>query len=232
MIKKIKQKEKLIYFCLGLSFFSYVFARTILVGITYDEAWTLGAFVRGSFYNIVTCEPAIANNHLLNSFLIKMIYSFGQETVFLARLPNLLSMIAYLYFSFKICHTFFKPLLGISLYILLISNPFLLDFFGLARGYGLGIGFLMSSLYFLLKFRKTGVSRNGIFALLLGSFAVLSNLTFLFFFVGLFIAGQFVFLTKNDFELRESKIKYFQFAGSNLLISLALASVIFSLFRN
>ena len=227
MIKKLKHPKKLIYFSLGLFFFTYVFTRSILVGITFDEAWTIGAFVRGSFYNIFAGEPAIANNHLLNSFLIKLIYSSGQETIFLARLPNLISMLAYLYFSYKICDTFFKPFLGLSLYLILISNPLLLDFFGLARGYGLGLGFLMSSIFFLLKFKKTGNSKNGIFALLLGSFAVLSNFTFLFFWAGLLVANQLVFFMHKNFVLKKIKNSYPRFLGFNMLISLILSSLIY-----
>ncbi len=227
MIKKLKQQKKLIYFSLGLFFFTYVFTRSILVGITFDEAWTIGVFVRGSFYNIFAGEPAIANNHLLNSFLIKLIYSSGQETIFLARLPNLISMVAYLYFSYKICDTFFKPFLGISLYLILISNPLLLDFFGLARGYGLGLGFLMSSIFYLLKFKETGKSKNGIFALLLGSFAVLSNFTFLFFWVGLLAANQLIFLTQRRFVWKKIKTNYLRFLGLNILISLVISGLIY-----
>ncbi len=227
MIKKIKQPTHLIYLLIGLFFFTYVFARTILVGITFDEAWTIGAFVRGSFYNIFIGEPVIANNHLLNSFLIKLVYSSGQETVFLARLPNLISMLAYLFFSYKICHTFFRPLLGLSLFLILISNPFLLDFFGLARGYGLGIGFLMSSIFFLLKFKKTGASKNGIFALALGSFAVLSNFTFLFFWMGLLAANQLVYTTRKYFFWKNHKSDYLQFLGINSLVSIGLLGLIY-----
>lgn len=227
MIKKLKQQKKLIYFSLGLLFFTYVFTRSILVGITFDEAWTIGAFVRGSFYNIFVCEPIIANNHVLNSFLIKLIYSFGQETVFLARLPNLISMVVYLYFSYKICTTFFEPLLGLSLYLLLISNPFLLDFFGLARGYGLALGFLMASIFFLLKFRETSNSQAGIFSLALGSLAVLSNFTFLFFWVGLFTVIQLVFFMNKKFVWKNIKTNYPRFLSFNILISLVIISLIY-----
>ncbi|MFK7776083.1 MAG: hypothetical protein AB8F94_28435 [Saprospiraceae bacterium] len=228
MIKKLKQSKRLIYFLLGLFFFTYVFARSILVGITFDEAWTIGAFVRGSFFNIFACEPTIANNHLLNSFFIKLIYSTGQETIFLARLPNLIAMVAYLFFSYKICNTFFRPLLGLSLYVLLISNPLLLDFFGLARGYGLAMGFLMAALFFLLKFRDTGLRKDGIISLLLGSFAVLSNFTFLFFWMGLFITNQFIFFTKKDFVWKKSKLDYFRFLGFNSLITIVLCGIIYT----
>lgn len=227
MIKKIKQQINLIYFLSGFFFFTYVLARTILVGITFDEAWTIGAFVRGSFYNIFIGEPVIANNHLLNSFLIKLFYSLGQENVFLARLPNLISMLAYLFFSYKICDTFFKPLLGLSLFLILISNPFLLDFFGLARGYGLGIGFLMSSIFFLLKFKKTRSSKNGIFALVLGSFVVLSNFTFLFFWMGLLAVNQLVYLTQKDFFWKKNKTGYFRFLGFNFIVSIVLLGLIY-----
>lgn len=223
MIKKTKTQFQFTYLFIGLFFFFYVLIRTISVGITFDEAWTIGTFVQSSFYQILTYEPAIANNHLLNSILIKMMYTSGFETVFLARVPNLFALILYLYFSFKICSTYFKSFSGIIIYILLVANPLALDFFGLARGYGLGLGFLISALYYLLKFRTTGTSRNGIIALMLGSLGVLSNFTFLYFWLGILMLSQFVFIFQPDVN----KYQYLRFGGKSLFVCILLGSVIY-----
>lgn len=224
MVKKTKTLPQLIYCCLAFFFFSYVLIRTISVGITFDEAWTIGTFVQSSFFQILTFEPAIANNHLLNSILIKSLYISGCETIFLARLPNLLALVLYLYFSFKICSTFFKALPGIGLFVLLNANPFILDFFGLARGYGLGLGFLMSTLFFLLQYRATGQFRYGVIALVLSSFGVLSNFTFLFFWVGVWIVNQFIFFTQSDFKVK----LYAKFLGKKIIVSLLLGMIIYA----
>ena len=185
------------YLLLGLLCFIYVLARTLLVGITFDESWTIGISSSKTIGDILTFNPTTANNHLLNSILIKLFYYSGIDTTFMARLPNLLSLIGYLYFSSKICRTFIKEYLGIATFVLLISNPFMLDFFGLARGYGLSLFFLMGSLYYVLKFNKSLSVKAATFALILGGIAVLSHFAILMFWVGLFGVIHLIAFAKN-----------------------------------
>jgi len=77
-------------------------------------------------------------------------YLFGAQEIFL-RLPNILAFILYSFFTYKILikvSNVFLMLLGTSL---LLLNPYLLDFFCLARGYGLSLGFGLAALFFLFK---------------------------------------------------------------------------------
>jgi len=75
---------------------------------------------------------------------------FGAKEIFL-RLPNILAFILYSFITYKILikiKNVFLMLLGIAL---LLLNPYLLDFFCLARGYGLSLGFGLAALFFLFK---------------------------------------------------------------------------------
>jgi len=136
------------YCLIGVIFFLYILIRAIRVGATFDEIMTLEGPVRLSFFGIFLKFSPLANNHLLNTFLIKILFSLGNESLFIARLPNVLSFILYSYFGYKITVKNLSPILGLGCFVLLFCNPFLLDFFSLARGYGLSLAFLMGALYF------------------------------------------------------------------------------------
>ena len=102
---------------------------------THDESLSYIRF-------IFTSDPLAigdTNNHLLNSILM-----YGSSKLFGAselalRLPNLVSYLVYAYFTFKVLESvknFEVRLLG---YFMLNAIPFVLDFFALARGYGLAL---------------------------------------------------------------------------------------------
>ena len=158
--------------------FAYVLLRAIYVNITYDEVWTLYSFVRSSVVDVLTFANCDANNHILNTLLIKLLYSTVPNTVFIARLPNVLAALVYLYFAYK----FSARLSSNSKYFALIAlllNPFLLEFFSLARGYGLAMACVICTLYFLQNYsstKKTAELLKTLLSLLLLSLSMLSSL--------------------------------------------------------
>jgi uncharacterized membrane protein len=163
------------YIVFGLIAFCYIILRAIILGITYDEVWTINVFVQHSFMHILNYTPSDANNHIINTLLIKLFYAFGNKSLFVARLPNVLAFAMYLYFGYKLTYKYFSPLLGLSCFLLLLLNPFLLDFFSIARGYGLSLSFLLASIYFTLNYFFDRNSLNVWKALVFAALAVLSN---------------------------------------------------------
>lgn len=136
---------------IAIAAFVYVCLRAINVSITYDEAWTLYAFARQPVLDIVTAKNPVANNHILNSLLVKCCLIFS-DSEFTIRLPNLFGFALYLYSCHKISELIFrdKTYLQLILFICLVGNPTLLNFFGLCRGYGIGIGLMTYSLLQLM----------------------------------------------------------------------------------
>ena len=179
--------------------FAYVLIRAMNMGITYDEAWTITAYVPESFMHIINCIPCDANNHLLNTLLIKCLFMSGNNSVFIARLPNVLAFIMYLYFAYKIAAENLSTFYGVSLFILLIANPFLLDFFSIARGYGLALGFQMASLYFLVGYMREYKNKDAAWAACTGALAVLGNFSELNYWLPMF----FVIMVCSFFHLRK-----------------------------
>src|SRR5688572_4654039 len=114
------------YVLVFLLVFVYVFIRAVKLDITYDEVWTLFDFIPNSYYYILNFTPPDTNNHVLNSISIKFLYSFLPDTVFVARIPNLIALLFYLYFALKLCKRFFKDWFGFFVFLALTLNPFAL----------------------------------------------------------------------------------------------------------
>lgn len=179
-------KSKYFYLAIALLSFMYVLARAIYVGITYDEAWTISSFVPWKPFDLLINPPHDANNHLLNTILIKLFYHFGLNSLFFTRLPNLLAFVVYLFFAYKITSGFMSVRLGVATFLLLIFNPFLLDFFSLARGYGISMACLAGSIYFLLLlFRKSFNPTYSFLSMGCAAMGVLANLSMLNYYLAL-----------------------------------------------
>ncbi|MBL0308888.1 MAG: hypothetical protein IPP77_04180 [Bacteroidetes bacterium] len=217
--------KKSIYFLFSVIVFAYLLFRAIIMDMTYDEIWTLNQFVPSSFYHIINYTPCVANNHILNTVLIKILFLTGSQHYFLARLPNLLASIVFLFFTYRIANIFLSSVTGFVFFILLVTNPYLLDFFSLARGYGLALGFQMASLYYLISFIYNHQTKSAYYSLLVGSLAVLSNFAWLNYFIVLLPLILCAGWLLADIKYR---IRFISVAG---FISLALAAIVYEPLR-
>lgn len=146
--------NKLPYLILSLLAFGYVAIRTFKVPITVDECWTLYSYIRSSVWDIITIKYPSTNNHIFNSLLAKITTVFSEKEFFM-RLPNLLSVPLYLYGSYKIAQlSFTNRILALAMFLALITNVTLMNFFGLCRGYGLSVGLLTIAIAYLLKIAR------------------------------------------------------------------------------
>lgn len=114
-----------------------------MVEITFDEAYTFLNYI----YTDDVFNVGIANNHILNSFLVNITTKLGYSEIFI-RLPNLLSGVLYIFFTYKFLKNKNNKILG---YALLLSNPYILDYFSIARGYGISTFFIFLSSYVFLN---------------------------------------------------------------------------------
>ena len=177
----------------GLGFFVYCVLRAYFVGIVHDEAYTFEYFIKGEFKEIISQQHTTLNNHMLNSVLVKISYMLFGAHVFFLRLPTLLLFGVYLVYTFKLLKRTLSPLLLLPSFIILCSNPFLLDFFSLARGYAGAITVMMVCLYYTGEYisgRCTSI-RN------LWRIAITSSLTLLFHFgmLNFFVPFAGIFMT-------------------------------------
>ena len=145
-----------------------------------------------------------ANNHLLNTFMMhRCMHWFGKSELSL-RLPNLLAHLGYLACSMLLLKRFRSTVLLAAGFVMLNLNPFMLDFFFLARGYGLALAFMMASLYLLTRAHEEKPQKDFPkflhLSVLAGALAVLANFSFLNYFLPLLLAGAWLLL--SDATLR------------------------------
>lgn len=175
------------YWLLILSLLAILFIvlKWCTMTITHDEATTylyVVRFPRSDIFHYTT--PLAANNHLLNTLLIKISTWMFWLSEFTVRIPALLGGVLYIVSSYLIARTFIadkKIIAKIGLFFLL-SNPFLLDFLVVARGYALWLWCMMLWMYFTILFLKSENHKRlkyVIGSMLFFSLSALANLSFL-----------------------------------------------------
>ncbi len=189
----------IILVCLGLTAFAYTVVRAYFLSFTWDESWSYLEYVRKENFIPTGFNLMAANNHLLNTWLMKLCYPIFGINEMVLRLPNLLAHLLFVIYSAKLVRKLSSPIFIVCAFILLNFNPFMLDFFSLARGYGLSMGLMMASLYFSYLFVE---GRNnyfkGFLSVLFAAIATLANVSLLNYFI--IITGFSIFI--NSFGIR------------------------------
>ncbi len=190
-------KTPLLSALVAICLFLYILYRALHLSFVHDESLTYSIL----FGNKVFEESA--NNHLLNTALMRYILTnTGRDDEGLLRLPNVLSFILYAFAAYKITARLPQNSLKISGYLLLLLNPFVLDFFSLARGYGLSLGLMMASIYFLLKIWDN--PKSWLYHTLFGICsigAVYANFTLLIFYLAAMVSWVAIGLYKGGFKI-------------------------------
>lgn len=163
---------------------------TLLMNPKAMAAYEFGMFDKwGSNWQYVLA----ANNHVLNTLAARIMVALAGSSELSLRLPNLLAHLVYLCSSFYICRSSSKNFYGFLMFALLNTNPFILGWFALCRGYGLALGFEMLALAFLFAYVRTGATPPArswqlqFGACLAAALAALSNLTFSHFYMAMLI---------------------------------------------
>lgn len=170
-------KERLTLVGLFIFLWVYLMVRSYTVFFITDEIETKWAYMVK--WNPLPYMGYIdANNHFLNSFLGGLFYRiFNSDAAWIIRLPNIL---AFPLFFWSVCRLapFFKQRIHFyALLASLVGSAFIIEYFALARGYGLSIAFFMAGLQFLLHYfrkEKTTACIGSILCLIL---AVYSNMS-------------------------------------------------------
>jgi hypothetical protein len=207
---------------IGLSILSLIAAKAYHTSFTHDESFSYLHYIPESFMDILAFKDSYTNNHILNSMGMKYAEKlFGASEISL-RLPNILLFIVYIIYSFLIVKKN-NAFLAVSIYILLLTNISLIDFFGLARGYGLSIGFMMMAIYYLIEALETNKNSSFVWFHLGALLATLSNFTLLnFYLAGIVILYGMRFLENTVFGKQPFSFKK-NYKINTLLILFSLA---------
>jgi len=182
-----------IYFLLAvaisLCLVCYTAARACLLSFVHDEGVTYLMFVMMGPKALFDCYSA--NNHFLNTFLMYAASKVFGAGEFALRLPNVMAHIAYIAASYFLVRRYLKnAFLAVCAFLVLNMNPLVLDFFSLARGYGLAMAFMMWSLCFFLRAlgKEWPDQRSLLSSFWCAGLAVFANIAFLNYMLSLVLA--------------------------------------------
>jgi hypothetical protein len=193
---------RLIPVLLILLAFSMTLWRAANLSIVHDEALTVNVFVPRSYAYILGLTGEInghyPNNHPINTALIKLSTSILGTSEITVRMPALLGHLIYMVAAYYLVTFLFtkqwKRIIALSF---LIFHPFLIDFFSVARGYGLSLGFLMTGITLMVKCVDKPSHKNFKFSelgLFFSALAATNNLTFIYVYLALLICHFFIIL--------------------------------------
>lgn len=133
----------------GAAVAAYLVARAILVPITYDEAATFVRYVDIGVTSIFDFN--VATNHLLNTWLTWLSTQVFGSAPWALRLPTVIGGIGFIAAAGAIARRAESAVVGFAGFVVMIANPYALDYLALSRGYGIALCLLMASVYYLLE---------------------------------------------------------------------------------
>lgn len=140
---------------LAAGFLALTTARAITVSFSWDESYTFMHHVLKNRFFQDEHDQMGGNHHLLNVWLMWICHGLFGADEFALRLPNLMAHVLYLYATARMALTL-PSRAAVPAFVLLNAHPYLLDFFSLARGYGLANGTLMMGLWQGWRFARGG----------------------------------------------------------------------------
>jgi hypothetical protein len=127
----------------------YLTARAFLVPLTYDEASSFYRYVDADFAALF--DFATATNHFLNTVLTRLSVGILGVSPIALRLPNVLAGILYLGVAAALARRMRDSAIAFAAAVLLMTNPYVLDYFTVSRGYGLAVALLLAAIFMLLR---------------------------------------------------------------------------------
>ncbi|MGB1003776.1 MAG: ArnT family glycosyltransferase [Salibacteraceae bacterium] len=168
--------ERILFLVLSLIVWVYLGMRAANVPLIHDEVVTYIAYIRDATFIPPWCYWD-ANNHLLNSATSATLTNIFGNSPFAIRMASWLSFLPLVYFIFRIGELVSSPLKRWSLFIPLLTASYFIEFYGLTRGYGMAMSFLMGTLYFAHSYRKYSSKRNLYLTSIFGVLAALGSLS-------------------------------------------------------
>lgn len=137
---------KTLTFGVAMAFLCLVTVRSFTVPLTYDESYT-------AQIALGLRDPLIANNHILNTQLIRIFLELGFIKDELAiRAPSLIGAFIYAFFQNKIGKQITNEhSLRLFFAILFLANPIVIEFFSIGRGYALSMAFVSFAIFSAMK---------------------------------------------------------------------------------
>ena len=176
-----------ILYCIFL--ITYCTLRAWYIAFTHDEAYTVANYMHDDLLNVILYTHSDPNNHMINTVLGKFFSTLFGENWFVFRIPSLIVSYIFIIALLKILNKEVRPVIMFTGLIIITFNPFLLDFFGLARGYSGSFACMAGALYYAGLYLNSEFSKGKyfIYCTALAGLSVLFHLSMLNFFLPFFL---------------------------------------------
>ena len=193
--------DRIVFLVLACAAWAYVIARAFLVPVAHDEAGAFHMFVlTGDFVPFVTGWNA--GNHLTQDALAQVSYFLFGESLIGLRMWSVLSFLLYAWYLWRCGPWFRSAFVRRCMWAALLCVAFMIEFFSLARGYGLAMAFWSMTIFHAARYMQERAYRDLLFALLGLALSLWSLLSMLMVLAGvLAVLGAFVL---RDGALRQA----------------------------
>ena len=184
------------FIAIMVTFFTILICKALTLPVVNDETPTAVSYIHYHVWQIMMYTDNWPNNHILNTLFVKFfVFIFGNSQLVI-RLPNLLSFILYGIAIFRINKTILKidSVFFLPAALLFVSNPYMLDFFGLCRGYGIASAMATLSVSYLISGFERSKDKYIWIAYSLSVLASYANFTLLVFWSGTSVMVLFYFV--------------------------------------
>ncbi len=171
----------------------YVSFRAVNVPLTNDEWGMLVSYIRPGLADLIAfLKPDAQQHFLLGLLAIPARLLLPIDEIYAIRIPSLIGFGIYLYSGIALTTSLGNPFLRVLALAGWIGNPFLLDFFSLARGYGLQVGLFGLSLQSLIvaydpEVRDSARRVRSTLSLAAAALGVLANLSLLYVYLAILL---------------------------------------------
>lgn len=217
-MQNILRYRNLFILFISVSLLIYAVIRAYTLSFTHDESLSFMTAEGGM------AQLNSANNHKLNTLLMSFSKTLFGISEFSLRLPNVLSLLLYLFGCFLIFKRSKKNWLILFGFSIMTLHPFLIEFFSLARGYGLSLAFMLMSIYFLFESGKENPTtlkhlKHSVLALFFGVLALYANLSMVNYLISLQITLMIKYWVtrKKHFKSIRYDIRFFGIIASSLI---------------
>lgn len=178
--------DRIIFLVLACAAWAYVVARAFLVPAVHDEAGAFHMFVlTGDFVPFVTGWNA--GNHFTQDALAQASYFLFGESLIGLRAWSVLSFLLYAWYLWRSGPWFRSTFVRWCMWAGLLCVPFMVEFFSLARGYGLAMAFWSMTIFHTVRYAQERSYRDLIVALIGLSLALWSLVSMLMILAGVLV---------------------------------------------
>lgn len=209
---------KVFHYTVLISLWIFVILHAFNMLITIDEAYSF-FLVKTNYYRAM---PGHANTHWLNSFFIKLFSLILGDSPGLIRLHSVLAFPFFAAGIFRLSAHISNTFLRLLFYCLILFNPYILDFFSLARGYGMALTFQVWMLIFFIKAasEKNFDYKSWLFSFVCSALSIASNLSYFYSVLGIagFLAIRVFLIHDAAYSIKISPVKKIVFLYALLFL--------------